>query len=166
MPRSRNMIGWFIKTSVHKPIKIIQFLSKMFNITSKYFSVFNSKSLASWVAHITMDFLTCYSCSYYNSMLRFNSFMKEVPLVWKPVHWFAKQINGLVSTWYITGYTCSTLTVCLHSSHFLIWTKIAPMQMIKTGIIINLVILPTNILQNKNKFFMRSAHHTLFYSRQ
>ena len=40
--------------------------SKMSNITSKYFSFFNT---ASWVAHITRDFLTCYSCLYYSSML-------------------------------------------------------------------------------------------------
>ena len=43
--------------------------SKLFNTTSKYFSFFNHKSLASWVAHIIRDFLTCYSCSYYSSML-------------------------------------------------------------------------------------------------
>ena len=38
----------------------------MFNITSKYFSFFNNKPPASWVAHITRDFRTCYSCSYYS----------------------------------------------------------------------------------------------------
>ena len=37
--------------------------SKMFNITSKYFSFFNNKPTASWVDHITRDFLTCYSRS-------------------------------------------------------------------------------------------------------
>ena len=37
-------------------------------MTSKYFSFFNDKSPASWVAHITRDFLPCYSCSYYSSM--------------------------------------------------------------------------------------------------
>ena len=42
--------------------------SKKFNITSIYFSMFNNKPPASWVAHITRDFLTCYSCSYYSSM--------------------------------------------------------------------------------------------------
>ena len=26
-----------------------------------------------------------------------NSFMTEVPIIKKPVHWFARQINGLVS---------------------------------------------------------------------
>ena len=40
----------------------------MFNITSKYFSIFNNKPPASWVAHVTRDFITCYSCSYYSSM--------------------------------------------------------------------------------------------------
>ena len=46
--------------------------SKMFNIISKYFSFFNNKPPTIWVAHITRDFLTCYSCSYYSSMLRHN----------------------------------------------------------------------------------------------
>ena len=41
----------------------------MFNITSKYFSFFNNKPPASWIAHITRDFLTCYSCWYYSSMM-------------------------------------------------------------------------------------------------
>ena len=42
----------------------------MFNITSKCLSSFNNKPSASWVAHITRDFLTCYSCSYYSSVIR------------------------------------------------------------------------------------------------
>ena len=42
--------------------------SKMFNVTSKYFSFFNKKPPASWVAHMARDFLTFYSCSYYSSM--------------------------------------------------------------------------------------------------
>ena len=37
----------------------------MFSITSKYFSIFSKQPPASWVAHITRDFFTCYSCSYY-----------------------------------------------------------------------------------------------------
>ena len=37
-------------------------------LTLKYFSFFNNKPPASWVAHITRDFLTCYFCSYYISM--------------------------------------------------------------------------------------------------
>ena len=41
----------------------------MFNITSKYFRFFNIKPPASWVAHITRDFLTFHSCSYYSSMI-------------------------------------------------------------------------------------------------
>ena len=40
---------------------------KLFNIPSKYFSFFNNKRPASWVAHKTRDFLTCYSCWYYSS---------------------------------------------------------------------------------------------------
>ena len=44
--------------------------SKMFNITSKYFSIFSNKSPASWVAHITRKLFTFYSCSYYSSIIR------------------------------------------------------------------------------------------------
>ena len=42
----------------------------MFNITLKYSSFFNNTPLASRVAHIARDFLTCYSCLYYSSMLK------------------------------------------------------------------------------------------------
>ena len=41
---------------------------KNVNITSKYFRFFNRKLPASQVAHITRDFLTCYSSSYCCSM--------------------------------------------------------------------------------------------------
>ena len=41
----------------------------MFNITSKYFSIFNNMPSAIWVMHIKTDFLTYYSCLYYNSMV-------------------------------------------------------------------------------------------------
>ena len=33
-------------------------------MTLKYFSIFSIKSPTSWIAQITGDFLTCYSCSY------------------------------------------------------------------------------------------------------
>ena len=42
--------------------------SEMLNITSRYFSFFSNASPASWVPHITRDFVTCHSCSYYSSM--------------------------------------------------------------------------------------------------
>ena len=42
----------------------------MFNITSKYFSIFNNKKPpAIWVMHIKIDFLTYSSCLYYSSMV-------------------------------------------------------------------------------------------------
>ena len=40
----------------------------MFNTTSKYFSIFNNTPPPIWVAHITRELLTCYTCSYYSSM--------------------------------------------------------------------------------------------------
>ena len=44
--------------------------SKMFALNSKYFSFFNNKPPASGVVHITRNFLTRYSCSYYSSMIQ------------------------------------------------------------------------------------------------
>ena len=44
--------------------------SKMFNVTSKYFCFFINKPPACWVTHITRGFITCYSCSYYSSILK------------------------------------------------------------------------------------------------
>ena len=41
-------------------------------MTLKYFSILNNKPLASWVAHITIDILTFYSCSYYSSTIQLN----------------------------------------------------------------------------------------------
>ena len=41
---------------------------KILNITLKHFCIFNNTPPASWNTHITPDFLTCYSCSYYSSM--------------------------------------------------------------------------------------------------
>ena len=63
------MVGQLKKTYLHRPIKTLLFShtyenSKMFNITSKYFSFFNNKPSAGWVTHIARDFLTCYSCLY------------------------------------------------------------------------------------------------------
>ena len=48
----------------------------MFNITSKCFSFFNNKPPATWVAHITRDFLACYSCSYYTVLNGLNGTRK------------------------------------------------------------------------------------------
>ena len=47
--------------------------SKMFNITSKYFSLFNNNPPAGWATHIARNFLTCYSCSYYSYMFWFSN---------------------------------------------------------------------------------------------
>ena len=41
--------------------------SKRLNINLKCFSFFNNIPPASWVAHITKDFITCYSCSWNSS---------------------------------------------------------------------------------------------------
>ena len=54
----------FCKTNQDPTISCTWENSKILNITSKYFSIFNNKPPASWVAHITRDCITCYSCSY------------------------------------------------------------------------------------------------------
>ena len=68
------MVGQFKKAYLHRPIKVLQVSHthenwKMLHITSKYFSFFSNEPPANWVVHVTRDFLTCYSCSYYSSMM-------------------------------------------------------------------------------------------------
>ena len=68
--------GWaiqknlFAQTSQDPTFSHTRENSKMFSITSKYFSFLNNKSPASRAVHITRDFLTCYSCLYYTSMIK------------------------------------------------------------------------------------------------
>ena len=66
--RSRKMIGWFMKFISINQSRFYNFsnvrISKMLNITSKYFCILNNKSPASRVAHIRYSF-TSYSCSFH-----------------------------------------------------------------------------------------------------
>ena len=41
---------------------------------------------------------TAFNAMQVKSNLQFNSFMTRVPIIQKPVHWFALQVNGLIST--------------------------------------------------------------------
>ena len=52
--------------------------SKMFDITSKYLIFFKNKPPASWVAYLTRDFLTCYSCSCYSFIVQ----IKLIVTIW------------------------------------------------------------------------------------
>ena len=60
--------------------------SKIFKATSKYFSFFNKKPCANWVAHMTNDFLKCYSCSYYISI--------NIDLHLAPSHWLTYKFSN------------------------------------------------------------------------
>ena len=60
--------------------------SKMFSITSKYFSFFNNKPPANWIAHITRDFLTYYSCSYYSFMIILSKYSMPFCLISEIIH--------------------------------------------------------------------------------
>ena len=62
---SKNL--FFAQTSQDSAFSQTCHYAKMFNITSKYFTFFNNKLAACQVAHITRDFIACYSCSYYSS---------------------------------------------------------------------------------------------------
>ena len=52
--------GLFAETNQDSTFSLTRENSKMFNINSKYFSFFNSKTPARCVAHITRDFLTIF----------------------------------------------------------------------------------------------------------
>ena len=51
-------------------------ISKNHNITSKHFCIINKTPSTSWVTHIRRNFLTCYSCLYYSSMLALTFLLK------------------------------------------------------------------------------------------
>ena len=61
---------------------------KLFNITLKYFSFFNNKPPVGWVAHITRDSLTCYSCSYHSSMVCPSKFLSNCYYLTRPATTF------------------------------------------------------------------------------
>ena len=87
----------FLQTNQYSVISLSRENSKMFNTTSKYFSNFNNKPLASWVAHIAKDFFTCYSCSYswYCSKKYFaNVWIKNIGK-----EWMWKMLRDMVLSW-------------------------------------------------------------------
>ena len=52
--------------------------SKLFQVTSKYFSIFINKPPASWAAHITRNFVTCYFCLYKSSTSTISTLVREL----------------------------------------------------------------------------------------
>ena len=68
---------------------------------------------------------------------KMNSFMTEVPIIQKPFHWFARQINWLVSLWY--GFLSwkskknIKLKACVHYflSNFYLWLNDSPSKNMK-----------------------------------
>ena len=68
--QSRNVVGQAQKSLFAKTNQVSTFShthenSKIFKITSKYFTFSNNKQPpASWDLHIARDFLACYFCSY------------------------------------------------------------------------------------------------------
>lgn len=57
-----------MKTCFNRPIKFLKSLThgSVFEISSKYFSIFKYILSTGWVAHITRDFSVFYSCCYYS----------------------------------------------------------------------------------------------------
>ena len=70
----RSLFAWTNQESTFSPTHKN---SKMFSITSKYFSFFNNTPPACWVAHITRDFLTCYSCSRLKQTMNCGKYMTD-----------------------------------------------------------------------------------------
>ena len=72
--QSRNTIGRFMKTFLHRPIEILLFLPagdfRHFWHNLKIFLCFQKHTTCKLShAYIARDFVTCYSCFYYNSMI-------------------------------------------------------------------------------------------------
>ena len=64
-----------MKNHLHRPIKILQFLTpgrihKYLKHNFKILYLFKKMRPTRWVAHLTRDFLTSYSCLFYSSMLK------------------------------------------------------------------------------------------------
>ena len=70
----RSLFAWTNQKSTFSPTHKN---SKMFSITSKYFSFFNNTPPACWVTHITRDFLTCYSCSRLKQTMNCGKYMTD-----------------------------------------------------------------------------------------
>ena len=68
---TQRCAGNEVETNQGSTISFTRENSKIFNITSKYFSIFSNKPPAGWVAHITRYFITCYSSLYYSFILTF-----------------------------------------------------------------------------------------------
>ena len=102
----------FASTNQHYTISFTWENSKIFNITLKYFNIFNSKPPASWVAHMTRDFLTCYSCSYYSSMLTINDFF-----------WTDFLLGLFTFPYFIDDFFVFFLFICLYVRrfYFVLW---------------------------------------------
>ena len=56
-------------------IPCLRKISKMLNITSKYFWILKYMQSISWVTHVTRDLITCYSLLYY-SFITFTNLIK------------------------------------------------------------------------------------------
>ena len=96
--------------------------SKMFNITLKYFIIFNNKPPASSVAHIARDFLTCYSCSYFSSMVAIKKrtivhINDYYNLFWSNCSGFNEVFTGINKSflydWWLISISFSTFIILL-----------------------------------------------------
>ena len=121
----------------------------MFNITSKYFSIFNNKPPASWVAHITRDFITCYSCSYYSFMIEPTCFKWINPLYWpfltsqkQPLS--MKSRNFITDIWDFNVFTTSIMksTYIKANPKIAIYRNCKNLNSSKTDLEISLLELP------------------------
>ena len=112
-------------------------ISKMFHITSKYFSIFNKKPPASWVAHKTRDFLTCYSCSYRILRLsysaRFDSIVATSASAISSTSRFVKHVSALSLSEYRLNVISFPLTRSLINSWLFCMNSIISLLLAVSG---------------------------------
>ena len=112
-------------------------ISKMFHITSKYFSIFNKKPPASWVAHKTRDFLTCYSCSYRILRLsysaRFDSIVATSASAISSTSRFVKHVSALSLSEYRLNVISIPLTRSLINSWLFCMNSIISLLLAVSG---------------------------------
>ena len=88
----------------------------MFNITSKYFRIFNNTLPASWVEDISRFFLTCYSCLYHRFMIWIIIICKRG----HPFSTYAKSSENLIFYALFLTHLCAIFNTRVLISQF--WT--------------------------------------------
>ena len=91
---------------------------KNFNITSKYFSIFNNKPPTSWVAHRRRDFITCYSCFYYSFLCSYLQYISDIFMIWERTK---ENVIGFLENWDIPAQKIKFFIKNIFSKCYIYW---------------------------------------------